>query len=231
MYKIEKDHRSTLYYNQYEYAISLNLYSASCLRNLNDLQFERAIRTAKSWDSQDRGVTRGSNPWTGTARESALREVRDVLLAESKPFKPVISYNIITVYTNNVGLAKKIRQVQLNNLGVAMHLVRQAVLSKPAGVIQLKESRHGYRTYFRERKYSVDQKTLLLNFLNSRQGTLRASNSLMTWLEAGGNPWYYYTEYSRSYYFVDHDHPNEGTMLSLVMPGIVRKTMPIETAK
>ena len=230
MYKIEKDHRSTLYYNQYEYAISLNLYSASCLRNLNDLQFERAIRTAKSWDSQDRGVTRGSNPWTGTARESALREVRDVLLAESKPFKPVISYNIITVYTNNVGLAKKIRQVQLNNLGVAMHLVRQAVLSKPAGVIQLKESRHGYRTYLKERRYSKDQKTLLLNFLNQRADTLRASTSLSDWLK-GYNLWGRNIDYSRSYYFVDHDHPNEGTMLSLVMPGIVRKTMPIETAK
>ena len=128
LYKIEKDHRSTLYYNQYEYAISLNLYSASCLRNLNDLQFEQAIRQARNWDAHDRGVRRGADPWDNTPKESALREVRDVLLAESKPFKTVISYNIITVYTNNVSLAKKIHQVQLNNLGVAMHLVRQAVL-------------------------------------------------------------------------------------------------------
>jgi hypothetical protein len=53
----------------------------------------------------------------------------------------------------------------------------------------------------------------------------------MAWLRQ--QPKYYMTNlnYSRSHYFVDHDHPNEGTMLSLVMPGIVRKTMPIETTK
>jgi hypothetical protein len=72
---------------------------------------------------------------------------------------------------------------------------------------------------------------LLLNFLDSREGTLRPCGALMNWLRS--TPKYYMANlsYSRSHYFVDHDHPNEGTMISLVMPGIVRKTMPIETTK
>jgi hypothetical protein len=132
---------------------------------------------------------------------------------------------MLSIYTNNVTLAKK-----LDRLGpwVVMSQVRQAKITLPAGVIQLRSSQYAYRTYFRERKYSREQRAMLLNFLNSRQGTLRASPSLMWWLTYEGHKWQN-PEYSRSHYFVDHDHPNEGTMLSLVLPSIVRKTMPIET--
>jgi hypothetical protein len=111
-----------------------------------------------------------------------------------------------------------------------MRLVREAVISKPAGVIQLQESKYAYRTYFRERKYTRDQRDMLKNFLDSRRDTLRVSPALSDWIN--GNVGYILNlNYSRSHYFVDHDHPNEGTMLSLVIPGIVRKTMPIETTK
>jgi hypothetical protein len=54
---------------------------------------------------------------------------------------------------------------------------------------------------------------------------------LLTWLGIGQHRYMLNLNYSRSYYFVDHDHPNEGTMLSLVLPGIVRKTLPIQTTK
>lgn len=229
--KFVEDHRSSLYYNQYEYAVTLIIHNASCLRNLYDIQFEQAIKQAKAWDSVDRNRKKprlDKDPWAGTTRETALREVRNILLAEGTSFKTMISFNVITIYTNNKDLARTFRL--LGNDGVQPRLVRQAVLSRPAGVIQLKQSRHGYRTYLKERPYNKDQRTLLLNFLNQRADTLRVSNSLKDWL-SGRSIWGRNQDYSRSYYFVDHDHPNEGTMLGLVMPGCVRKTMPIEIAK
>jgi hypothetical protein len=112
-----------------------------------------------------------------------------------------------------------------------MRLVRQAVISKPAGVVQLQESKYAYRTYLRERKYTKDQRDMLANFLHSRRDTLRPSPALSEWANGTFVGYIRNLSYSRSYYFVDHDHPNEGTMLSLVLPGIVRKTMPIETTK
>jgi hypothetical protein len=105
------------------------------------------------------------------------------------------------------------------------------MITRPAGVIQLQESKYGYRTYLRERKYSLDQRNMLANFLNSRRDTLRVSPALDNWVNGKFIGYIRNHSYSRSYYFVDHDHPNEGTMLSLVLPGIVRKTMPIETTK
>ena len=232
LYKVEPDDRSSLYYSEYEYCVTLNISNASCLRDLKTVRFEAAIRNAKHWDEQERGGVyqyRGRDVWEGTNKESALRETRDILLEQAGAYKAVISYNVLSLYTNNVKLAD--RFAKLGNSGVHLHLIRQAVITKPAGVIQLQESKHGYRTYLRERKYSLDQRNLLLNFLDSRVGTRRPFGALMNWLLQ--QPKYYLANlnYSRSHYFVDHDHPNEGTMLSLVMPGIVRKTMPIETTK
>ena len=231
MYKIEPDHRSSLYYNQYEWCVTLHISDAHCLRDLKTVRFEAAIRNAKYWAEQEMVQNRRPvrHPWDGTGKESALRETRDILLEEAGEYKAVISYNVLSLYTNNLRLADRI--VELDNPGVRPHLVRQAVITRPAGVVQLRESKHGYRTYLRERKYSYDQRQMLLNFLKSREGTLRPCGSLLTWLGTGQHRYMINPNYSRSYYFVDHDHPNEGTMLSLVMPGIVRKTLPIETTK
>jgi len=225
LYNINLDHRSSLYYDQYEWCITINIVEAPCLRYLEADKFEQAIRNAKHWAKNDILTDR---IWTAT-KEIALRETRHVLLSETKPFKTVVSFNTVCIYTNRRRLADRL--VTLGNDGVHVRLVRQAVITRPAGVIQLRKSQYAYRTYLRERKYNNNQREMLLNFLDSREGTLRPCDSLIRWLKHNSMKLGYNPNYSRSYYFVDHDHPNEGTMLSLVMPGIVRKTMPIETTK
>ena len=227
LYKVEKDDRSSLYYSEYEWCVTLHISDASCLRDLNTVRFEAALRNAKHWSEHDR-FSQDFRSWS-PAKESALRETRDILLEENGKYKSVVSFNVLSLYTNNVKLAD--RFVKLDNPGVRLHLVRQAVITRPAGVVQLRESKHGYRTYLRERKYDKDQRDMLLNFLDSREGTLRPCGALMNWLRGQSKYYMQNAAYSRSYYFVDHDHPNEGTMLSLVLPGIVRKTLPIETTK
>ena len=225
LYKVETDDRSSLYYNQYEWCITINISEASCLRYLETVRFEAAVRNAKYWAVNDKCTDR---VWSMT-KETALRETRDLLLNETAPFKTVVSFMTVSVYTNHRGLADRL--IDLGNDAVRLRLVRQAVLTRPANVVQLRESRYAYRTYFKERKYSREQRLMLANFFNSRKDTLHPCDSLMSWL-TGQIPGYIHNlNYSRSHYFVDHDHPNEGTMISLVMPGIVRKTMPIETTK
>ena len=225
MYKVEQDHRSSLYYAQYEWCITINISEASCLRYLEPGRFEAAIRNAKHWAENAKWTDRA---WSIT-KETALRETREVLLAETTPFKTVVSFNTVSVYTNHRGLADRL--VTLGNDGVRVRLARQAVISRPANVVQLRESKYAYRTYFKERKYTREQRLMLANFLNSRRDTLRVSTALDNWANGKLLGYIRNHSYSRAHYFIDHDHPNEGTMLSLVLPGIVRKTMPIETTK
>ena len=226
LYKIKIDHRSSLYYAQYEWCITINISEAPCLRYLDFKNFEQALRNAKHWSEQDR-FGENFRAW-GPTKETALRETRDVLLTETESFRTMVSFGTVSVYTNHVDIADRL--VNLENDGVRLRLVRQAVITKPADVVQLRESQYAYRTYLRERKYVLEQRVMLANFLTSRNGTLRPCDALMAWLK-GGSGFRYNSNYSRAHYFVDHDHPNEGTMLSLVMPGIVRKTMPIQTTK
>ena len=225
LYKVQLDNRSSLYYAQYEWCITINISEASCLRYLQPGRFEAAIRNAKHWAENDKWTDRA---WSIT-KETALCETREILLAETAPFRTVVSFNTVSVYTNHRGLSDRL--VMLGNDGVRVRLVRQAVISRLANVVQLRESKYAYRTYFKERKYTREQRLMLANFLNARKDTLHPCGALMSWL-TGQFPGYVLNlNYSRSHYFVDHDHSNEGTMLSLVMPGIVRKTMPIETTK
>jgi len=226
LYKIESDHRSSLYYDQYEWCVTFNIAEANCLRNLEQKRFDQAILNAKRWRQEIVSYAQlPSERWTD-AKEQALREARDCLLAETHPFKTVVSYNTVSLYTNHVGLADR-----LENHEFKLRLVRQARLTKPANVVQLRESQYAYRTYFRERRINLEQRNMLANFLNSRRDTLRVSTALDNWVNGKLLGYIRNHSYSRAHYFVDHDHPNEGTMLSLVMPGMVRKTMPIETTK
>ena len=225
LYKVQLDNRSSLYYAQYEWCITMNISEASCLRYLEPGRFEAAIRNAKHWAENDKLTDRA---WSVT-KETALRETRDLLLNETTPFKTVVSFMTVSVYTNHRDLADRL--VTLGNDGVRVRLVRQAVISRPANVVQLRESKYAYRTYFKERKYSLEQRLMLVNFLNARKDTLHPCGALVSWLTGQFLGYVQNRSYSRSHYFVDHDHPNEGTMISLVMPGIVRKTMPIETTK
>jgi hypothetical protein len=206
--------------------VTFNIAEANCLRNLEQKQFEQALRNAKRWRQEIVSYAQlPSERWTD-AKEQALLRARDCLLAETHPFKTVVSHNTVSIYTNHPDLAD-----HLETHGFDLRLVRQVMLTKPANVVQLRESKYAYRTYLRERKYSKDQREMLANFLNSRQDTLRVSPALSDWANSKFLGYVRNLSYSRSYYFVDHDHPNEGTMISLVMPGIVRKTMPIETTK
>jgi len=226
LYKIESDHRSSLYYDQYEWCVTVNIAEANCLRNLEQKRFDQAILNAKRWCQEIVSYAQlPSERWT-YEKEQALREARDCLLAETEPFKTVVSYNTVCIYTNHLVLAD-----HLEADGFELRLVRQARLTKPANVVQLRESQYAYRTYFRERRINLEQRNMLANFLNSRRDTLRVSTALDNWVNSKFIGYVRNHSYSRAHYFVDHDHPNEGTMLSLVMPGIVRKTMPIQTTK
>lgn len=226
MYKVTADHRASLYYNQYEWCVTVTLNEANCLRYLETKRFEQAIVNTKLWHSQKSYYSPEPFIEWNSAIELDLRAVRDCLLAETHAFKTQVWHNTLHVYTNHPGLADKLRCD-----GLGLRLVRQAVISRPTGVVQLRESPYAYRTYFRERKYTRDQKDLLLGFMHARKHTLHPCDSLMRWLSREALGYVLNRSYSRSYYFVDHDHPNEATMISLVVPGIVRKTLPIQTAK
>jgi hypothetical protein len=103
--------------------------------------------------------------------------------------------------------------------------VRTAVLSLPRDTVVIRNPEYQYRTYFREREVSDDRKATLINWLEAQKGAVRPSPATRQWLKNSKSHWR--SRYMQRYYYVEHDSLQYETMLSLVIPGHVRKTVPV----
>ena len=85
--------------------------------------------------------------------------------------------------------------------------------------------KHKFRSYFKFGKITEKEKENLINFLINQHTHMRISPALWDWVNA--------PKFSslQDYYFIDYDSETWLTMLSLIRPGAVRKTMQIIPAK
>jgi hypothetical protein len=149
-----------------------------------------------------------------------LHAVAELLLTTSADFKLVVSANQGYLYTNDLTLID-----QLNRLnGLERKSYCCALVIRPKNTIQLKNPKHGYRSYFKITKITNDQKQDLINFLNNQRESVRISPALDEWIVGPFNR-------TQDYFFVDHNQMSWLTMLALVRPGLIRKTMQIIQAK
>jgi hypothetical protein len=73
-------------------------------------------------------------------------------------------------------------------------------------------------------KITDEQKNALKNFLKNQQESARLSPALAHWITISFNR-------TQDYFFIDHSEMSWLTMLGLVRPGLIRKTMQIIPAK
>ena len=150
-----------------------------------------------------------------------LYNVCDVLVAAGKSqFRHVVSGNLLRVYTNDVALFD---QLLLANPTFNYREFTEAVVDRPKDTIQLKNPHHKYRSYFKRTKLEVTEKKIVANFLANYQGSIRLSPCLQDWVTQS-------FRYTEPYYFVDHDDTAWLVMLSLVRPGLIKKTVSITKA-
>jgi hypothetical protein len=227
--------KDRLFYNRFEYAIGFHLDEASCLRDLGHEQIDAMIDRRIAWReiAQQRFAGNLKSSLFGQSQSivarrqkeitkqtvSDLHELAELLLTTSADFKLVVSVNNAHVYTNDLTLIEQISDLS----GVTQKDYTRAILGRPKDTIQLKEPRHQYRSYFKRAKLTDEQKVHLVNFLANQPST-RTSPALSHWLTG----LFYRTE---DYFFIDHNQMSWLTMLSLVRPGLIRKTMQIIPAK
>lgn len=228
--------KDRLFYNRFEYTIGFQLDEATCLReSLETERIDRMIERRIAWReiSQQRyagNVKSSLFPGAATilARRQKeitedtvanLHKLADLLLTTPADFKLVVSVDQGHVYTNDLALID-----QINNLpGITQKSYSRAVVVRPKDTIQLKDPKHEFRSYFKINKITQEQKDHLTAFLANQQ-TVRLSPALQHWTTTPFNR-------TQDYFFVDHDEMSWLTMLSLVLPGLIRKTMQIIQAK
>ena len=178
------------------------------------------------WDSlgqkhtvQQTILTRLHNEITEEVEQN-LYDFADILRNSGVDLKLVISSNCGWVYTNSLELINQLQPMRM----LTGKKYSEAVIDRPKNTIQLKNPRHQFRSYFKITKITNQQKDMLINFLNNQQSSIRISPALGEWITSAFHR-------TQDYFFIDHNEMSWLTMLSLVHPGIIRKTQQIIQAK
>jgi len=218
--------KDRLFYNRFEYSIGFYLQEVSCLRELNHDYINTMIQRRIAWREVAQQRWHKSNNITTNILARRRREISedtiqdlhtlaDLLITTGADFKLVVSANHAHVYTNDLSLLD-----QLDNMpSLENKYYARAIVARPRDTIRLKNPQHRFRSYFRSVKLSTEHRTYLKNFLIS-QPTARISPAFQVWLDGVFNR-------TQDYFFVDHDSMQWLTMLGLVRPGMIRKTMQI----
>jgi hypothetical protein len=213
MFEIKTEARDRLYYKDYHYSAQFYLQNAPALRKLGHDIIDDYIESRKqlsAYSNWNKAVTKDN--------EQKLHNICNVFLAFQEPYKKLTYNSHIYFYTNSLEDLESIA----NHPDVLYFLATKADVCLPRDVVLLKEPKRKYRTYLKERWIPEGQTPVLRKFLLNRRDcydfTPLFKNRLETWDKF----------YTMSHFFIDHDDPKDLLMLELVLPGLIRKTLPIQ---
>lgn len=223
--------KDRLFYNQFQFHLGFYLQEVNCLRVLSHEHIDDMIKRRQQWreiaqqrwnnGSRNFGTIM-SRRWQEITKKTAddLHSLACVLLNSAANFKLVVSINQGHVYTNDLNLLQELDALP----ELSYKSYTQAHIVRPKDTIQLKHAQHQFRSYFATCNLTGQQKDHLMDFLHNQRSYVRVSPALQRWIDHPFNR-------TQDYFFVDHDTKNWLTMLNLVQPGIIRKTMHIISAK
>lgn len=230
--KIELCEKQSLYFDTYRYGCSFDLVGISCLRGFQhgDLGFaeieDRFLRRRGALYVQSFMKNLGGN-WAPSPKNTPV--VSDALanlwdfharLKNTANIKPMIGFDWGYIYTNDIGVLEMLHGLSyLKN-----RCYREAIASKPKNVVLLtKHSDYSHRSYLRDRYISREEHAKVANFL-SGQKHIRLCPSMIEYFKkvpVGRQC------HMKPHWFFDHNDQGELLMLELVMPKMIRKTLPI----
>lgn len=216
-----------LFYDQYEYGLYVFLQGISSLRELN-----RDLETAKKnvalrLEHRARFKNYGGN-WNASLEKSdatfekrlqKLHNFIDVLHPYYDHYHLTVASDWGYIYTNNIEMIRDL----IKNTDATPVKLQRIFINRPRNTVRVKSSEYAYRTYFKERWVSHESKNRLSQFLLTQED-IELSPSLKKTLTGTSNN----TGICRYHYF-NHNNPVINTMIELVVPGLVRTTMPVLT--
>ncbi len=214
MLKFDPVSRDRRFYDQYEYGICVSISEAGCLRAKSHQELDQLI----SYRNRARSKFASLRELITKQTKDDLFAVFDELAPIRDKIKLVVSYNIMYIYSNDIPALEHLaglKQVKFNN-------AVQSVVDKPRDVVLITNPKFKYRSYFRDKILDPTDCERLINFIDSRQGVYGVTKTLKTSLKR------YSAHYLQRHLFVEHNDPKDITMLSLVVPGLIRKTLPVQ---
>ena len=211
---IVQDQRSEPYYKQYHHCLIWWIPAGNMIRQLNHKSIDNNIYWRNTYMQNWHGSFGRST--ISEHDQKRLHEVCDLLLAITTPFKKVVCNNTVWFYTDHPEDFATI----IDYPGTKLIEHKQADVCLPADCVLLKEPKHKFRTYFRERFLDDSQRETIKKYFNARTDQFRPGPGFKMLLN-GTRLW------MPSNYFVDHNDEKDAFFINLACPQLVRKTLPI----
>jgi hypothetical protein len=213
--------RATPFHGQWTLVGRFVVIEAGALRQLDHAHIDRFIGIRRRWQDRFRKVNPGGSWHLGQNEDitdksvGILHELCDMLQKETRGYKLMICSDWIYVYSNDRDLLDDFGRVAR----CKMQDLKQVKLQGSPDSVNLKTASHAWRSFFCGCR--VEKKTIesMVAFLDN-QPDVRLSPALKHCIKHG------WSQFER-WYFVDHNDRTLVTMLSLIGPGLIRKTVPI----
>jgi hypothetical protein len=209
--KFKTIERNQLFFGQYRYCISFYLQNANVLRTLDPIKILKSIQYRNAWTPASHLGLKISED-----KQHDLIQVCDYLLARPNPFKRTVTTHAMYVYTNHPADFGHLNGVG----GLVVCNCTQVNVSLQPDAVTLKNPRHSYRTFFRERWLKDHELRNIREYFQARPNQFRLSPGFEL-LVNGRRMW------MMGNYFVDHNEPQADFLINMAVPGIVKKTLPI----
>lgn len=219
--------RSGAWFHRFDHCLRFHINEGSVLRHQDHDMIDRVIARRKEWG---RRMAHSSQPGSWLWRELDitaqdivnLHFMCDFLSKDTRDRKIMISGNWIYIYTNDVGLLDDIAALDFLDTK-KMQYTRVKLIGSPGTIVQ-KNPKYQKRSFFRSMVITPSQRQSMRNFLTNQESA-RISPALEYALGRD------ILTRTMDYFFIDHDDDSVLIMLSLIVPNIIRKTLPIRSYK
>lgn len=208
--------RSQLFYGRYVYSLKFTMANSFYMRKLarSVITNMYAVQNHRSF------VSRGlfSDPVVQARHDNSI-DLCQRLLDTKVDFKRQVYWGSQCIYSNDLDFLMTLYGLHY----VQQAEICQALVTRPRDRVQLRRSTHRFRSWFKERGYSEDEKQLLKDFLLTRISYFKITPKLHQRLRGE-----HFFDQPTGYDFIDHDSEHDVLMLTMVVPNCIRKTLPIE---
>jgi len=214
--RIQCEPRSTLYFGQYEYVVTLPCKEAWLVRDLNRLVIEQKLVHRELYArDHDKNLNMPAVRQTVMCIVDTLEQLKSKFMHRSN------GWQALHVYTNDLDDVKLLQTV-FNDTAT----IKQAAVVYPSGVIMLSNTpKYPFRTYFRDKILPMAKRQALWTWISCQTPDLVASPATKIWFETNNRA---RSEWCRGHYFVEHTDLKHITMLAMVCPGLTRKTVQVQ---
>jgi hypothetical protein len=217
--KLKKETRSSLYFNEYKHCLKFYLPNVYALRyrshwkidQILEYNAKRNFNWGGSWRSLEDEFSRDSEE---------LHELLYLIEDIAESCKLTVQRHHGYLYTNDCSVIETV-----SDLEYISNIQCKSVELTAAGTMKLKNPQHDYRTYFKSQRIQQEDKTRLAQFINA-QTAIRPGPGFKDFLDSWTN--YCYVQQN---HFLDHNDMGVLTMLQLVCPIKIKKTLELISDK